>query len=157
MTQAASSLLISVLLQCNKDDNLELLAKCTNLRSVAINGMNNGDTPSLAPLAQCPSLEVVSLASCKWTDYGELESVTQLRSLSINGDAVHTHSLSSLAFLSGWKNLMHLDVSRCPVTDLRPLAGLTQLRTLNIVGTGVVDLSPVGRATHKFLKIMTER
>jgi Leucine-rich repeat (LRR) protein len=83
IVQAAPSLLTSLKLPSNEEENLELLAQCTNLRSVVIDGSSNAQTPSLAPLAQCPSLEHVSLSWCKWTNVGELAPVTQLRSLSI--------------------------------------------------------------------------
>ena len=102
-------------LQDCKANRLDGIEFATNLMSFS---SYDGGIFDLLPLADLPSLRILSL---------------------------HRNAISDLTPLTGILSLEHLYLSENPVSDLSPLASLASLSNLGLLGTYVTDLSPLSR------------
>ena len=97
----------------------------------------------LAPLAELPKLQWLSLEDTSVTDLTPLAGLDNLRELWVEYTPV-----SDLTPLAGLPNLQELHLDYTPVRDVTPLAESENVRILTLRGTKVADVSPVARMNN---------
>ena len=115
------------------DDDLALLAQCTNLRVLILDYQQISD---VSPLAELP-LEYLSLTGNQVSDLSPLAGQTQLRVLDLGENPVR--SAEVLAQLTA---LQEVTLEATGITSVDAFAG-SGIRSLNVRSTWVTDFSPL--------------
>ena len=115
------------------NEDLALLAQCTNLRVLVLDYQQISD---LSPLAELP-LEYLSLTGNQVSDLRPLSGMTGLQVLDLGENPVR-----SADALSGLTALQQLTLEATGIRSVESLQG-SDIRSLNVRSTGVADLSPL--------------
>lgn len=115
------------------DEDLALLAQCTNLRVLVLDYQQVSD---LSPLAELP-LEYLSLTGNLVSDLRPLSELTGLQVLDLGENPVR-----SVDALSGLTELQQLTLEATGIRSVDSLQG-SNIRFLNVRSTEVADLSPL--------------
>lgn len=124
------------------------------------------DTKDLSELAKMPFLESLTLQQGDYENLTTLASLTNLKTLVINGVTLTTDeltaiaslpdlvslsmvrcNLSSISELSSAIGLTHLDLSSNSIRDLGPINSLPELEYLNLSHNAVIQLTALTGAT----------
>jgi Leucine-rich repeat (LRR) protein len=130
-----------VLDNCESISDIGPLSGLSNLEQLSLAGcIGVRDIRALSELSRLQSLILKECASI--VDISALAGLQALQTLSLSG----LERLKDLAPLQNAERLNWLVLLNCgSIEDLTPLATLRRLKVLNLAGTGVTDLSPVGR------------
>jgi serine/threonine protein kinase len=115
------------------DDDIELLAECTNLRVLILDYQQITDLSPLSGL----SLEYLSLTGNQVSDLSPLTGQTKLQVLDLGENPVR--STEVLAELTA---LQKVTLEATGITSVDALAG-SNIQSLNVRGTWVTDFSPL--------------
>lgn len=115
------------------DEDLALLAQCTNLRVLVLDYQQVSD---LSPLAELP-LEYLSLTGNLVSDLRPLSELNGLQMLDLGENPVR-----SVEALSGLTELQQLTLEATGIRSVDSLQG-SNIRFLNVRSTEVADLSPL--------------
>ena len=125
---------------CNTEDPLTI-DDVRHLSGVTANG---NPIQNLTPdLTTAPSWRSLNVISAELSELAPLRNLTNILSLSLNGDRI-----KDISPLSGMSQLQYLDLNNNQISDLAPLAQLTSLDTLYLSNNKVNDLSPLKNVTH---------
>ena len=119
------------------DYDIELLAKCINLKELYLDGMFPEDE-HLRELAGFPALESLGLSENLLRDLTPLAGFVNLRQLDLRFNLI-----SDIGPLAGLTNLQVLNLDSNAIADITPLSGLIQLQALNLNRNRIVDLKPL--------------
>lgn len=115
------------------DDDLKLLAQCTNLQILVLDYQQITD---LSPLASLP-LEYLSLTGNQVSDLSPLSGLTGLQILDLGENPVN-----SVDVLTGLTALQEVTLEATSITSLDDFAG-SDIRFLNVRSTWITDFSPL--------------
>ncbi len=124
------------------DAELEILAKCTRIESLAISGCPVTDS-GLKAIARMTALKHIQLTHLSFTSnagWEALAALTRLDSVNLGGP-LPTNGLAFLSDLPRLRTLQYLD-PRSPYPDLSPLTTCRHLRLLSLATLLVPMLSP---------------
>lgn len=125
-----------------------------------------GDVKNVAELSKMPFIENLTLQQGKYENLSAISTLTNLKTLNINGVTLTSDeikiiaslpelvslsmvrcNLSSIADLSGAPQLVHLDLSNNTIRDLEPLSTLQNLETLNLSHNAIAQLTALTGAS----------
>lgn len=115
------------------DDDLELLAQCTNLRVLILDYQQISD---VSPLAELP-LEYLSLTGNQVSDLSPLAGQTELRVLDLGENPAR-----SVEVLTQLTALQEVTLEATGITSVEVFAG-SGIQSLNVRGTWITDFSPL--------------
>lgn len=115
------------------DEDLELLAKCTNLRVLVLDYQQITDLSSLSGL----SLEYLSLTGNQISDLTALSGMAELRVLDLGENPV-----SSAEVLADLTALQEVTLEATGITSVETFAG-SGIQFLNVRSTWITDFSPL--------------
>ena len=115
------------------DDDLELLAQCTNLQVLVLDYQQITD---LAPLANLP-LEYLSLTGNQVSNLAPLSGLTELQVLDLGENPVR-----SVEALAGLTALQDVTLEATGITTVEVFEG-SSIQSLNVRGTWITDFSPL--------------
>ena len=152
----------------SKIQDLSPLSGLTSLQYLFMEGTWGNNPVSyiqdLSPLSNLTQLTEISLIVADGTDISPLRTLTNLETLTLNGDlmtpskdlsvlsnmtrlqsvSLHSLDVDTLEGVDGAAHLRDLFLSNYSgVKDLTPLSGLTNIQSLNLWVDGDVDLSPL--------------
>jgi len=118
-------------------ENIRPLTRFTNLRKLAINGMNIRDLTPIANLVRLDSLDI------SYNNISNISVLSELKNLRhLNMD--ENYDLTSIKALEGMKKLETLSLNKTSVSDLSPIRNVKNtLVSLSFSNTKVVDLKPI--------------
>ncbi|MCD7756239.1 MAG: leucine-rich repeat domain-containing protein [Firmicutes bacterium] len=99
-------------------------------------------------LALFPYLESLEMVNATFSDLQMLSSLSQLKTITIEGSVV---SASDLAVIAALPNLETLTLSNCSLSNIENLSGATKLTKLVLSSNAIRDLSPLS-----FMTTLTE-
>lgn len=102
------------------------------------NVFGNTEELDLAPLAQLPELNYISIGDTQIKDYSVLKNIKNLQSLSIVNN-----QLDDLSFLQGLKNLTDITLQNNGIKDISALSSLEKLNFINLANNQIKDLTPL--------------
>lgn len=115
--------------------DISILKQLTNLTAVSVTNTKIEDLRALSSLKNLTYLDV-SLNPLKG-DLTPLSALTQLKSLTVNGNITDIRPLASLT------RLEFLDLGNSQISDLRPLSKLVNLKRLRLFKNPIRDVSPL--------------
>ncbi|MCM3443798.1 leucine-rich repeat domain-containing protein [Metabacillus halosaccharovorans] len=102
------------------------------------NVFGNTEELDLAPLAQLPQLNYISIDDTPIKDYSVLKNMKNLQSLSIVNN-----QLNDLSFLQGLKNLTDITLQNNGIKDISVFSSLKKLNFINLTNNQITDLTPL--------------
>ncbi|NWJ50413.1 MAG: hypothetical protein HXX14_06070 [Bacteroidetes bacterium] len=147
-------------------DNLDPLAKLTDLQNVNISGTKVKD---LTPIRNLNFLEVLNISNCKVESLSPLRYMQNIKELDASNTDIKDlipisaysnlerlnvsgSKVDSLTYLSGLSNLSDLRFNNSKVSDLSPIKGLQNLSILQLSDTRVKDISPIS-SLNKLIRL----
>lgn len=127
-----------------KNDDLEKISRCQQLKSLQITG---DDLTDLEPLSHMYSLESLHISSNNLEDITPIGELINLKNLSIGGSEYNgmgfSGKLSDITPIENLINLESLSISDCQIEDIGAVRKLSKLTLLWIYKTPVRDISPL--------------
>lgn len=102
------------------------------------NVFGNTEELDLAPLAQLPELNYISIGDTQIKDYSVLKNMKNLQSLSIVNN-----QLDDLSFLQGLKNLTDITLQNNGIKDISAFSSLKKLNFISLANNQIKDLTPL--------------
>ena len=99
----------------------------------------------LSELAQLPFLEHLVISEGNYTNLSSISSLTNLKSLSIDGVTLSTEDVKAIAAAP---DLTVLTLRRCNLSDIGDLAGAVGLTELDLSSNTIGDLEPLSKMTE---------
>ncbi|WP_226529247.1 leucine-rich repeat domain-containing protein [Metabacillus niabensis] len=116
--------------------DLSGLEYATNLFDFNVFG--NTEELDLAPLAQLPQLNYISIYDTPIKDYTVLKNMKKLQSLSIVNN-----QLDDLSFLQGLKNLTDITLQNNGIKDISAFSSLKKLNFISLANNQITDITPL--------------
>lgn len=127
-----------------KNDDLEKISRCRNLKKLQIQGKELSDLNALQYMF---SLESLFISSENLEDITPIGGLVNLKNLSIGGlqhnGIGFSGKLSDISPIENLKNLETLSIFDCQVEDIKAVQKLNKLTTLWIYKTAVKDITPL--------------
>lgn len=98
----------------------------------------NTEELDLAPLAQLPQLNYISIDDTPIKDYSVLKNMKKLQSLSIVNN-----QLDDLSFLQGLKNLTDITLQNNGIKDISAFSSLKKLNFISLANNQNTDITPL--------------
>lgn len=103
------------------------------------------EVKDLAELSKLPFLENLSIPQGEYQNISAISTLSNLKSLSIDGVTLSTEDLKSIASAS---DLAELTLTRCNLSDITELAAAVTLTQLDLSSNTIRDLEPLSKMTE---------
>lgn len=125
-----------------KLDNLDVLASLTYLQAVDLTGCRF-PAESLKILANLPELKRINLTECGLSTIADLTGARNLTHLYLANN-----TLRNLTPLSGMNTLVEIDLDHNAVVDLSAISGLSNLEKLDVSFNSLTSLAPLATCSR---------
>lgn len=115
---------------CSKIKDLNGIANCTKLSTLIVTG-STGQIIDFGEISKLAKLNYISITSCKISDYSELFSLMNEKSIT-NIYLNNNGTINDLSGIEKFRNLTQLTISRSGVKDITSIAKLSNLETLSL-------------------------
>ena len=122
---------------CSKINDLNGIANCTKLSTLIVTG-STGQIIDFGEISKLAKLNYISITSCKISDYSELFSLMNEKSIT-NIYLNNNGTINDLSGIEKFRNLTQLTISRSGVKDITSIAKLTNLETLSLEKNDISD------------------
>ena len=122
---------------CSKIKDLNGIANCTKLSTLIVTG-STGQIIDFGEISKLAKLNYISITSCKISDYSELFSLMNEKSIT-NIYLNNNGTINDLSGIEKFRNLTQLTISRSGVKDITSIAKLSNLETLSLERNDISD------------------